>query len=124
MSDKEFCKNYHGLNNPCDKGVDFDTVRGLNRWDMPCWDEAVKTCDGAEYPTGEEIAKREAYIAAPINWIIKARAMIVQASNGKRSVSGRIACPKCGTGTLHWSIAYNGHVHANCTTQHCLIWME
>ena len=39
--------------------------------------------------------------------------------------SGEIACPICGTGKVRYSrAAYNGHVHAGCTTQGCVRWME
>jgi hypothetical protein len=38
---------------------------------------------------------------------------------------GVIDCPVCKTGKLRYSRAgYNGHVHAGCTTDGCVGWME
>jgi len=39
--------------------------------------------------------------------------------------TGSVACPKCGTGTIHYSVSgLNGHMHAACTTAGCVSWME
>ena len=41
------------------------------------------------------------------------------------SGSGEIPCPICKAGTLRYSrSAYNGHVHASCSTEGCVRWME
>ena len=41
------------------------------------------------------------------------------------SGAGEMACPICGTGKLRYSRSgYNGHVHAACTTETCVRWME
>lgn len=41
------------------------------------------------------------------------------------SGSGSINCPVCNEGKLHYSRAgYNGHVHAQCSTNGCVAWME
>jgi len=38
---------------------------------------------------------------------------------------GSMACPVCKTGNLRYSrAAYNGHVHAACSTEGCVRWME
>jgi hypothetical protein len=38
---------------------------------------------------------------------------------------GEIVCPVCKTGKLCYSrAAYNGHVHAACSTNGCVAWME
>lgn len=38
---------------------------------------------------------------------------------------GKMVCPICKTGTLHYSrVEYNGHVHARCSTDKCVAWME
>lgn len=43
---------------------------------------------------------------------------------GKGGV-GEIVCPKCGTGTLRYTVSsYNGHMHGQCSTPNCLAWME
>jgi hypothetical protein len=45
---------------------------------------------------------------------------------GTPSNSGTIDCPACnGVKTLRFSRAgYNGHIHAGCTTEGCVRWME
>ena len=41
------------------------------------------------------------------------------------SGAGEMKCPVCNTGKLRYSRAgYNGHVHAACTTENCVRWME
>lgn len=38
---------------------------------------------------------------------------------------GKMKCPVCNEGELRYSRAsYNGHVHAKCSTQGCVAWME
>lgn len=42
-----------------------------------------------------------------------------------KDARGRFPCPVCKTGTLAYSIAaFNGHVHAHCSTDKCVSWME
>jgi hypothetical protein len=39
--------------------------------------------------------------------------------------SGQMSCPVCNTGTLRYSRDLsNGHVHARCSTEGCVAWME
>lgn len=39
--------------------------------------------------------------------------------------AGEMECPVCKTGKLRYSrAAYNGHVHARCSTDGCVAWME
>lgn len=41
------------------------------------------------------------------------------------SGAGEMDCPVCKTGRLRYSrAAYNGHVHAACSTDNCVRWME
>jgi hypothetical protein len=41
------------------------------------------------------------------------------------SGAGEMPCPVCKTGRLRYSrSAYNGHVHAACSTDTCVRWME
>ena len=38
---------------------------------------------------------------------------------------GEMPCPMGCGGTLRYSVAsYNGHMHAGCSTENCLRWME
>jgi len=63
-----------------------------------------------------------------IESVLKSRAAIVaycDAEKRPRGTSGTIPCPICETGTLHFSrAAYNGHIHAKCTTEKCVQWIE
>ena len=56
-----------------------------------------------------------------IKYMMIARKSIIETKKEK----GSIECPKC-KGKLLFSVAinYNGHVHARCTTENCLAWME
>ena len=48
-----------------------------------------------------------------------------EGARGYISGAGQIDCPVCKVGKLRYSrAAYNGHVHAGCTTQGCVRWME
>jgi hypothetical protein len=39
--------------------------------------------------------------------------------------AGKMPCPICKTGELSYSRStYNGHVHARCSTDSCVTWME
>lgn len=41
------------------------------------------------------------------------------------SGAGEMQCPVCKAGKLRYSRAgYNGHVHAACSTETCVRWME
>lgn len=42
----------------------------------------------------------------------------------EKGIVGEIDCPVCKTGKLHYSVAaYNGHIHAKCTTKSCIGFM-
>lgn len=42
-----------------------------------------------------------------------------------RGGRGEMPCPKCKSGTLHYSVSgYNGHMHGRCSTPDCFVWME
>lgn len=55
--------------------------------------------------------------------IPRARDAIILAAGSKRPTAGSTVCPIC-AGKLAYSIASNGHVHAQCLTQDCVRWME
>lgn len=43
----------------------------------------------------------------------------------KQFISGKISCPICKEGELGYRISdYNGHIHAGCTKDGCVSWME
>lgn len=60
--------------------------------------------------------------------IITARMAITEKHGDKKpatNISDSMPCPVCQSGTLNYSISgYNGHIHAKCTTDKCVYWME
>jgi hypothetical protein len=136
MSPKVFCKHYQGMSekNVCEAGVRFDSLPhfGTRRFfdTCPCFGPQG-TCEHAIYPTPEELAAEEAEFRKLLENLGKARAAIVGNLGGpwKRGTpgaSGEIDCPVCsGSKTLQFSRAgYNGHIHAACSTEGCVRWME
>jgi hypothetical protein len=81
------------------------------------------TCEHFAEPTAEELAQEKAASDASFKRIMKARAAIL-AAGAKPRTQGDLSCPVCEAGTLRWSMASNGHVHANCSTAGCVSWME
>jgi len=84
--------------------------------------DATAPCPKLEYPTQEEIAREDEESAARFEKIVTARAAIM-ADVGESGL-GAIICPVCKCGTLTYTIAMNGHVHAKCSTDGCVCWME
>jgi hypothetical protein len=56
--------------------------------------------------------------------IKKARTAITDKHGKDRGYQGDLPCPCCDGGTLRYSCASNGHIHAKCTTPKCISWME
>lgn len=134
-----WCKHYAspGRNETCRMGVNYaelgdDSRPGmLNR--LPCLrthfkEDVVATCTLREWHTPQEIAERVEHIRNAGVKTVTARAAIIDylKANGRqtRNVAGHIHCPICEGGTLGFSIAYNGHCHATCSTSGCVSWME
>lgn len=120
------CVHFTGIqNNTCKAGVAYadvkDTTERPYRWacmspDVPCASRRVATQEEAE-------AEDRALNALFAN-VDKARQAIVVATDDNRDVSGEMACPVCDGGTLRYSVARNGHIHAACSTSTCVRWME
>lgn len=133
---KAWCKHYRGVHErkECEAGVRFDSLplagtKGFMEA-CPCFGP-VGGCDKAEYPTADELEANSIELAKRFANIGKAREAIVAVSGGvwKKGMagsSGIIDCPACsGEKTLRFSRAgYNGHIHAACTTDGCVRWME
>jgi hypothetical protein len=73
---------------------------------------------------GGRVAEQAKITKAIEEAVVTARAAIMEHTRGARCVTGNIPCQNCGTGILLYSVAYNGHVHAQCTTAECLNWIE
>lgn len=39
-------------------------------------------------------------------------------------ITGQTNCPACDSGILHYAIATNGHIQAQCDVWDCVKWME
>lgn len=135
-SPRPWCKHYHGMyeKDKCGAGVRFDSLPHFGTREFhdtcPCFGPQG-ACEHAIYPTAEELAAAEAELNKRWENIIKARSAIVESLGGpwKRGTpgaSGTIDCPVCsGRKTLQFSRAgYNGHIHAACSTEGCVKWME
>lgn len=133
---RPWCIHYSGMHNKseCEKGVRFDSLpnHGTKEFmsSCPCFSQ-TGGCEKAEYPTPEQQKKAHEEINKRFDSMQIARKSIVDACGGpwKRgdsTVSGAVNCPVCcAIGSLRFSRAgYNGHVHASCTTEGCISWME
>lgn len=122
------CVHFTGIqNDACDVGVKYDSVRNDDlpafKGRFPCMSE-VGSCSLRRFPTAEETAAEEAMWAKVLADTNTARKAIVAVTEGKRRVAGKTACPVCDGGTLAYSVAGNGHIHAACSTESCVRWME
>ena len=119
-----WCKHYTGIhNNVCKKEhkyLDFGPAFGIANI-IPCIlrNENPKPCPDLELKTKEEIAAEDKEFDDLVTGIFRVRPLIV--SQGKRQ--GRVPCPQCGA-IINYTIAANGHIHAGCTTDGCIRWME
>ena len=138
------CVHFNGTQNErCDAGIRYKDVELLNpdekafpRHSVPCWIEdetfnpAKLDCSSRVLPTEEQLAEEDRKSARHTEHMVAARraimAFVKEGDALKENTAGRIPCPNCKTGTLHFrrAGAYNGHVHARCTTEGCVAWME
>lgn len=137
MRETIFCKHFRSMSEheTCEAGVEYDSLKGIPFDKRPCFmrgkdRQVCGGCDLAEFPTVEEVAAQDAEFRKRLERIGVARDAIVKAcggpwKKGKPGSSGSIPCPCCDGGTLRYSRSgYNGHVHAGCTTEGCVRWME
>jgi len=134
--DTIFCKHFRSMmdNETCEAGIAYESLKGIPFDQRPCFCRkgvAPGGCDKAEFPTAEEVAAEDAAMDALFARTVTARAAIVAHlgghwKDGMPSASGAIDCPVCkGDKSLHFSRAgYNGHIHARCSTEDCVAWME
>ena len=96
---------------------------------MPCFRDddpcGVCQCDKREFPTSEEVEAHRKEMEAVFDRTMVAREAIVEATGNQRGAAGAIDCPVCRSGKLRYTVAgINGHIHASCTTEGCVRWME
>lgn len=132
-----FCKHYSGMfqKETCEAGIRFDSLpnHGTKQFhdSCPCFGPKGTGCDKAEYLTKEELEKRDKEMVNRFLSIAVAREAIEESLGGpwKRGIpaaSGAIDCPVCKVKkSLRFSRAgVNGHIHAGCSTEGCVRWME
>lgn len=146
------CKHYNGTyhNEKCLAGVCYHDVtpepnRSGHGLRLPCHSKIILsnptpeqlaefkkrgTCEKFELPTKSEIEAEEAAMRKRMEETMVAREAIVKHlggpwKRGMRAEAGEIKCPICKKGKLRFSRAgYNGHIHAACTTEDCVRWIE
>jgi hypothetical protein len=120
------CKHFTGVQNEfCAVGVKYDSVSSKSPpFGIPCLMKALP-CLKREFLTAEEEAAKQAEMDKWLANTFQVRAEIVKRAAGKRGVSGAFECPICKVGKLRYSIAgCNGHIHARCSTDDCICFME
>ena len=116
------CKNFNGvINARCRAGIVYPAGhidQCIGRGYDP-----VAPCPRVEYLTPEEIeAKEREHKARQEEVKIARRAIVESIWNG--TGRGRMTCPICHVGTLFYERSSNGHIHARCSTDNCVAWME
>lgn len=136
MRQTEFCNHYRAMSDhdTCEAGVPYEQFKGLKFDERPCFMRSGVICGGCnkqQFPTPKQIAVRDAEFQTRFENIGKARAAIVTHLGGpwKRGMTGaggKLDCPVCGgSQSLAFSRSgYNGHIHARCSTNGCVSWME
>lgn len=132
-----FCNHYRAMSSheTCKAGVSYDSFKGVPFEMRPCFcrpgNDPNAGCSLMEMPTAEQLAEGEEYIRKLFEATGRARAAIVESlggpwKRGMMGVRGKIDCPVCGGAqSLSFSRSgYNGHIHAACTTENCVSWME
>jgi len=129
-----WCVNWRGLyeHDTCEAGIDPKALAGEPEmgWMLrvPCIRRETPpsvTCEHCRYPTDAEIKEHDEMIRESFERTGKARRAIVEHTGGRRGVADTIPCPVCGTGVLAFRVSgYNGHIHAKCSTDKCVHWIE
>lgn len=138
MKKPSYCKHFCGTVEPvCGAGVNIRELAGGPDYGwctrLPCNSHlgerdpsAVVHCDKYEEPTPEEIAEEELFMAQMMDRHIQSAPWVdsIRRAYAGKDAAGTDRCPICAA-PIYWSIsAYNGHVHATCSTDGCLRFME
>ena len=129
------CRHFTGVGNEtCDAGVRYEEAHPTGTL-LPCipFDSAVtpqaicalKSCWSRE-EAEDNHRKMEERSAQSMIAMVAAHADAKEKGFGKKNGGvSSLKCPVCEGGTLRYSVAsYNGHMHAGCTTEGCVSWME
>ena len=107
----------------CKAGIDF------RQWGMRCEDCSGENrnkpnCEQYSPCTNDEWAERERKIDERFNRIGKVRSAIAKTIQSTGDTVGEIDCPYCSGCVRYTQSSYNGHIHARCSTDGCVAWME
>lgn len=128
---KGTCKHFRGSMVPCVKGVDLKKLTGGGPgWmcRLPCRSASLEkmSCEWYEEPTQADI-EAEAVEVERLRERMRKIEPAIQALKRKHrgcTGSGSVECPAGCGGTLKYAISGNGHMHARCSTDGCLSFME
>lgn len=119
------CVHFTGIQNQtCKAGVAYSS---FDRPGLPCLKDFCKghTCEHLHFPTAEEVAAQVAFERTRMALDGVRQDMKAKGFRRGRGGQSELPCPVCTTGTLRYSVANcNGHIHAACTTQRCVSWMQ
>lgn len=133
MGSRNFwCKHYRAIseNKTCKAGVPYESIVAFPVDTCPCWkQQETSICDRAEYRTADEVEARNRWLEERFQNIATVRQAIVQYLGGpwKRgdpSSAGIIHCPLCEGSITFSRSGYNGHIHAFCSRDGCVRWIE
>ena len=128
------CRHFTGIqNNTCGLGIFYDSCEKP----LPCLppyrddaDQSQGECAMRVFYTPEDLDREDRERDAFLFNMAKARTAIVahmdERGTRKTNTSSALPCPCCDGGTLAYRCAgaYNGHIHARCSTEGCVAWME
>lgn len=125
------CRHFTGYQTgTCKAGKVYRDVVGGEEFGwaarLPCLPESglrkepVASCDRYEPKTAEEIVAEDLAVEARSECLVMAIGIIRE----QKKPRGIIACPKCYSGNLHFTVStYNGHIWGQCAKPGCLSWM-
>jgi len=134
QSELDDCRHFNGIQHKiCKAGVSYPA--GSPGTAMPCIPRLangrpVWACEKFEIMSRDEAEKEADERIAAMRRTMNARLAAKDDAKAKGFGRGHggvssIPCPVCDGGILHYSVAYvNGHMHAACSTQGCVSWME
>jgi hypothetical protein len=129
MARVNVCRHFTGIqNDSCKKGVLYREVRdeSVKPFRFPCTTPGAEDlCEHRSPWTAAEVEEQGREMRERMFAVEEARAAILVATDGATGVAGKVGCPVCRTGKLSYSVArVNGHIHAQCSTDGCVRWME
>ena len=119
------CRHFNGiLNDACKLGIEYSTFRDKESRGLPCIETGGK-CEKFDPFTEKEEADTFDELKTLMAKTLIVRALIVEHADKTHARSGVIDCPICDSEkSVRFTIAFNGHVHAACSTENCVRFME